>query len=70
MDKDGLTPEEKLQVTHAAGGALLDLLANNPKVLSLAAEDHESVSLIFVAGVGAGADALARVIDLNSDIPL
>jgi len=63
MENGELTPEQKLHVNHAAGQALIPLLIDDPEVSALAAIKPDAVSRIFLAGVGAGADALARIIE-------
>lgn len=61
MDGEGLTPEQKEHVYHAAMGAMVDLLTDHPPLRDL---ETDTLVTIFLAGVKAGVDALARVLQI------
>lgn len=60
MDENkGLTGEQKELVNAAAMGALVELLTGHPEVAKLPVG---VITTVFLAGVGAGVDALDRVL--------
>ncbi len=57
----GLTPEEKEQALYAARAGVVELITSRP---DLARFDADDLVTIYLAGVRAGADAAARVMDV------
>jgi hypothetical protein len=59
MSDEGLSDQQKLLVNEAAMGALVELLTGHPEVAKLPVG---VITTVFLHGVGAGVDALDRVL--------
>lgn len=59
---EGLTPEQRQHVLHAATSSIIELLSEHPELAKIPAGQ---LTTVFLAGVEAGVDALDRVLTVG-----